>query len=138
MLLVGPMFIELLLNIIINNVDQVMLSRYSDTASGAVGNANQTMFLMIIMFNVIATSTSIVVAQYLGAQKYEIMNTIYTLAMVVNLVVGIVLSSALVLCRNSIMSLLKVPESMRADCGIYIVIVGGGFSSFANSSSQIF
>ncbi len=126
MLLVGPMFIELLLNIIINNVDQVMLSRYSDTASGAVGNANQTMFLMIIMFNVIATSTSIVVAQYLGAQKYEIMNMIYTLAMAVNLVVGIVLSSALVLCRNSIMSLLKVPESMRADCGIYIVIVGGG------------
>lgn len=125
-LLMGPMFIEMLLNIIINNVDQIMLSRYSDTASGAVGNANQMMFLMIIMFNVIATSTSIIVAQYLGAEKYGIMNTIYSLAMIVNLVVGIVLSSALVLFRNPIMSLLNVPDSMRDDCGMYIIIVGGG------------
>lgn len=126
MVLMGPMFIEMLLNIIINNVDQIMLSRYSDTASGAVGNANQVMFLLIIMFNVIATSTSIVVAQYLGAKKYEIMNTIYTLAMTVNLVVGILLSSAIVLFREAIMTLLKVPESMRTDCGTYILIVGGG------------
>lgn len=126
MLLMGPIFVEMLLNIIINNVDQIMLSRYSDTAAGAVGVANQVMFLMIIMFNIIATSTSIVVAQYLGAKRYEKMNTIYSLAMVVNLVVGVVLSAGLALLREPVMTLLKTPDSMRNDCGQYILIVGGG------------
>ncbi len=139
MLLMGPMFIEMLLGIVLNNVDQVMLSRYSDTASGAVGNANQIMFLMIIMFNIIATSTSIVVAQYLGAKKYEAMNTIYTLAMTVNLLLGVVLSAGLVLLRNPIMNLLNVPDSMKKDCGMYILIVGGGlfFQACCNVMNQI-
>lgn len=126
MILMGPMFVEMLLNIIINNVDQIMLSRYSDTATGAVGVANQVMFLMIIMFNIIATSTSIVVAQYLGAKQYSMMNTIYTLAMIVNLGIGVILSVGLVLFRNPVMTMINVPDSMREDCGMYIIIVGGG------------
>ena len=80
MVLAGPMFVELLLNILINNIDTVMLSHYDEIAVGAVGNANQVMFLLIIMFNIIATSTSVVVAQYLGAEKHDKMNMIYTLA----------------------------------------------------------
>ena len=73
----GPMFIELFLNILLNNVDTIMLSHYSENAVGAVGNANQVMFLLIIMFNIIATATSVVVAQYLGAKEYDKMNMIY-------------------------------------------------------------
>ena len=71
MLIAGPMFIELFLNILLNNVDTMMLSHYSENAVGAVGNANQVMFLVIIMFNIIATATSVVVAQYLGAKQYD-------------------------------------------------------------------
>ena len=51
----GPMFLELLLNILLNNMDTLMLSHYSETSVGAVGNANQVMFLVIITFNIIAT-----------------------------------------------------------------------------------
>ena len=36
LLLAGPIFIELLLNILINNVDTVMLSRYDENSVGAV------------------------------------------------------------------------------------------------------
>lgn len=125
MFLAGPMFIEMLLNILINSVDTVMLSGYSENAVGAVQNANQVMFLMIIMFNIIATSTSIVVAQYLGAKKYGKMNTIYTLAMVVNLIMGIVLSAGFVLLKRYIMTMLKVPDVMMEDCMKYITFVGG-------------
>lgn len=123
--LAGPMFMELLLNIFINNIDTLMLSHYSELAVGAVGNANQILFLLIIMFNIIATSTSVIVAQYLGAKQYSKMNMIYTLAMIVNLVFGITLSIALVVFKGSILSLLRVPTEMIADAETYINIVGG-------------
>lgn len=126
MVLAGPMFVELLLNILINNIDTVMLSHYDEIAVGAVGNANQVMFLLIIMFNIIATSTSVVVAQYLGAEKHDKMNMIYTLAMFVNLFFGIFLSGMLVLCAGPLMDLLNVSAEMRPGAITYINIVGGG------------
>ncbi len=125
MFLAGPMFLEMLLNILVNNVDTLMLSHYSEVAVGAVGNANQVMFLLILMFNIIATSTSIVVAQYLGAKKYEMMNTIYTLAFVVNIIFGVAMSAIFVGVKSGVMVLLKVPMEMRADAMTYINIVGG-------------
>ena len=123
--LAGPMFLELLLNIFINNADTLMLSHYSEIAVGAVGNANQIMFLFILMFNIIATATSVVVAQYLGAKKYEKMNTIYTLAMLFNLIIGIILSAAFVTFKEPILNLMQVPAEMIPDAKTYISIVGG-------------
>lgn len=120
-----PMFFELFLNILLNNVDTVMLSHYSDNAVGAVGNANQMMMFIILMFNIIATATSVVVSQYLGAKDYDRMNMIYTLAFVVNMVFGIALSGLLVLGRNLFLNLLHVSPEMRSDATSYIVIVGG-------------
>ena len=46
------------------------------------------MMLFIIMFGVIATATGVVVSQYLGAGKTEEMDKIYSLAVIVNLVLG--------------------------------------------------
>ena len=126
LLLAGPMFLELFLNTMLNNVDTLMLSHYDEYAVGAVGNANTIMFMMNILFNVIATATSVVVAQYLGAKKYDKMNMIYTLAVVVNLVVGIVLSGAFCAANPLIMDFLQVSPEMRPYSMIYIYIVGGG------------
>lgn len=123
--LAGPMFLEMLLNIFINNIDTLMLSHYSENAVGAVGNANQIMFLLIIMFNIIATATSVIVAQYLGAKRFEVMNTIYTLSMIVNFVFGIILSALVVLFKVQILTLLKIPPEMLNDAMRYIDIVGG-------------
>ena len=55
LMLAGPMFGEMFLNILVNNVDTLMLSRHNELAVGAVGNSNQVMFLVILMFNIIAT-----------------------------------------------------------------------------------
>ncbi|MBO4450213.1 MAG: MATE family efflux transporter [Clostridiales bacterium] len=122
----GPMFLELLLNILLNNMDTLMLSHYNEYSVGAVGNANQVMFLFIIMFNIIATAISVVVAQYLGAKKYDEMNKIYTLAFIVNMVFGIVLSAFLVLGKGLITTFLNVSPQMLPDACTYLNIVGGG------------
>ena len=126
MILAGPMFLELFLNVMVNNVDTLMLSHYDEYAVGAVGNANTIMFMMNILFNVIATATSVVVAQYLGAKRYDKMNMIYTLAVIVNLVVGVVLSAVFCAANPLIMRFLQVSDEMRPYSMIYIYIVGGG------------
>ena len=126
LMLAGPMFFELFLNTMLNNVDTLMLSHYDEFAVGAVGNANTIMFMMNILFNVIATATSVVVAQYLGAKHYDKMNMIYTLAVVVNLVIGVVLSFAFCMANPLIMDLLHVSPEMRPYSMTYIYIVGGG------------
>lgn len=139
MLLALPMFLEQLLNICINNVDTLMLGRYSENAAGAVGNANQIMFFMILTFNIIATATSVVVAQYLGAKQHDKMNMIYTLAFIVNLVVGVILSGLLVIIKMPILRLINVSPEMINDAALYINIVGGGlfFQACYNVMLQI-
>ncbi len=126
LILAGPMFLELFLNTMLNNVDTLMLSHYDEYAVGAVGNANTIMFMMNILFNVIATATSVVVAQYLGAKLFEKMNMVYTLAVAVNLVIGIALSGAFCAANPLIMNFLHVSKEMRPYSMIYIYIVGGG------------
>ena len=125
LILAGPMFLELLLNTMLNNVDTIMLSHYDEYAVGAVGNANTIMFMMNIFFNVIATATSVVVAQYLGAKMYEKMNMIYSLAVMVNLAFGAVLSAGFCAANPLIMDFLNVSPEMRPYSMIYIYIVGG-------------
>jgi len=124
-LLAGPIFGELLLNILLSNVDTVMLSHYSENAVGAVGIANQMMFLFIIMFNVIAGATGVVVAQYLGAKKTDNMNQIYTLALTFNLTLGAILSAVVFFFRDGFMTMLKVDDIQVKDATAYMGIVGG-------------
>ena len=126
LLLAGPMFLELLLNTMLNNVDTLMLSHYNEYAVGAVGNANTIMFMMNILFNIIATATSVVVAQHLGAQMYDKMNMIYTLAFMVNLVSGLAISGLFCAANPMIMDFLQVSPEMRPYSMIYLYIVGGG------------
>ena len=45
---------ELLLQLLVGNVDQVMLSQYNTTAVAAVGNANQVITILILTFSVIS------------------------------------------------------------------------------------
>ena len=130
--LAGPMFLELLLGTMLNNVDTIMLSHYDEYAVGAVGNANTIMFMMNILFNVIATATSVVVAQYLGAKWYEKMNMIYTLAIMMNftalfsrLISTCTISAAFCAANPLIMDFLHVSPEMRPYSMIYLYIVGG-------------
>lgn len=123
--LAGPMFLEMFLGILLQNVDTLMLSHYDENAVGAVGNANQIMSLLVMMFGIICAATSVVVTQYLGAKKYDQMNQIYTLVVVVNLVFGLLLSVLLVVVKQPCMRMVGVPLDMMPDTLRYIDLVGG-------------
>lgn len=120
-----PIFVELLLQMLVGNVDQFMLSHFSQNSVGAVGNANQILNLIIITFSVISTAATILISQYLGAQQYEKANEVCTLAILINALAGVGISGLLLLLHRPIFQAMQVPESILAEAGQYLCIVGG-------------
>ena len=62
-----PIFVELLLQLLVGNVDQ-MVSRVSQPSVAAIVNANQIMNLVIIVLSMASTAVTVILSQYLGAQ----------------------------------------------------------------------
>ena len=74
-----PIFIELALQIFVGYIDQFMISRFDETLVGAVTNATQILNLVILVFSVVSTATTILIVQHLGAKEYGKLSEIYTL-----------------------------------------------------------
>lgn len=53
--LTWPIFIELVLQMLVGNADQIMVGWYDPDLVGAIGNANQIVNLLLIVFSVICT-----------------------------------------------------------------------------------
>ena len=64
-----PIAMESFFRILVSSVDTFMLSSYSQEAVAAVGLISQYIFFIHVMFNVICIGTSIVLSQYLGAER---------------------------------------------------------------------
>ena len=117
-----PVFIELLLQMLVGNIDQIMLSQYNETAVAAVGNVNQIMTTLILSFNVICLAATIMLSQYLGARKAKEAEQIYSLAVGLNLVIGLVLTSLLLVGADTLFELMQVPLETRPEAKSYLMI----------------
>ena len=124
--LTWPIFIELMLQLLVNNIDQFMLSRVSDNAVAAVGNVNQIMNVLVITFSVITMATTILVSQYLGAKDYSKVSETYTVSIFTNLIFGLAAGTVLFMSGGTIFKLIKLPTDLLQDANAYMNIVGGG------------
>lgn len=138
--LAWPIFFQSLLGIALGYVDTIMLSNYSETAVGAIGNANSVLGFLALAFTIISSATGIMVSQYLGAGKKDEMNRIYTVALAFNLVLSVVISAVVFLFSAPLLRAMQVPEEMMSDADMYMKIVGGTIFTQAmiNAFSQIF
>jgi Na+-driven multidrug efflux pump len=138
--LAWPIFFQCLLGVALGYVDTIMLSNYSDTAVGAIGNANSIIGFLTLAFNIISSATGIMVSQYLGAEQKDKMNKIYTVAISFNLVLSTVISLVVFLFSKPLLIAMQVPTEMLADANMYMKIVGGTIFTQAliNAFSQIF
>lgn len=121
-----PIFLESLLFSIIGSVDTLMLSRYNDSAVGAVGVVNQMVFLILIAGNIILTGTGILLAQAIGGNKskFHLQKLILT-AIIVNLVLGLIFSLSFVLFSSDVLKIMNLQGQMMVFAKQYLVIVGG-------------
>ena len=117
-----PVFIELLLQMLVGNIDQIMLSHYNETAVAAVGNANQIMNTLILTFTVISLAATILLSQYLGARQLGKVRQIYTLAAGLNLVLSLVITAGLLLGADGLFALMQVPPEAVPEARSYLLI----------------
>lgn len=121
-----PIFVELVLQMLVGNADQMMVSRYSQTAVGAIGNANQMVNLLILFFNVVSMASTILITQYAGAGKSGKVEEIYALSLFVNLISGIAVSAILMFGSRIIYTWMRVPAVLMEETCRYSSIIGAG------------
>lgn len=123
--LTWPIFIEVMLHMLMGNADTLMLSQYSDNSVAAVGVSNQILFLLIVMFGFIATGTTILVAQYLGANNYKDAKEISSVSLSANLLISIIISFIIVIASEEILLLMNLPRELLPEATYYLQLVGG-------------
>src|SRR5574344_1212464 len=120
-----PIFIQALLSMCLGYVDTLMIGKYSDTAVGSIGNANQIIGFLTLAFSIIASATGVIVAQYLGAKLRDALSQISTVSLAFNLVISGIVSIIILFGNHFILNLLNVPKAMMPDARSYMAIVGG-------------
>ncbi|MEI2394897.1 MATE family efflux transporter [Paenibacillus phytohabitans] len=124
--LTWPIFLELFLFMLMGSVDTFMISSVSDDAVSGVGGANQIIAIAILVLSVIGNGAAIVVSQYLGSRQPKEAAKVTGNAITLNLAVGIILSTILLLFGGSLLSALNVTGEILVYAKSYMHIVGGG------------
>ena len=62
-----PIFFESVLRVLMGTVNSMVLSRYTDTAAGAIGTATTIINFMTMLFSMISAGVTVIIIQNLGA-----------------------------------------------------------------------
>lgn len=135
-----PIFVQTLLALCLGYIDTLMISRYSSSAVGGLGNANQILGFLTLAFSVISSATGVIVAQYIGAKIKEKLSEIYTVSVCFNLCLSVAVSGIIFFGCDAIIRLVKVPDGMVPYAKSYMSIVGGFMflQAMIDTFSQIF
>lgn len=131
--LAWPIFIEMFLKYLVGYIGVFVLSKYSDAAVAAVGVCNQLNYLLIILYSVVNSGTSIIIVQYLGAGKKDYVEDIIWISLFVNFIFGVICSIVLVIFCPYILSLMGLKEEILIYGIQYLCITGS--MSFIQSVS---
>lgn len=121
-----PIFCVQLMQILVNNVDQMMVSAYSQEAVAAVGNANQISWLLMMLFTILSTATVILVTQYKGAGRTEEEKVIYPLSLLANIIAGLLVGAVCIFFGREIFRLMNISDPVVCEYAYqYLSITGG-------------
>lgn len=126
-----PIAMEQFFRILVSSIDTMMLSSYSNDAVAAVGLVSQYSFFLTIIFSVIGTGCSIVLAQYLGAQKSnDELNHVAQAGAIMVFFTSILLTALVIFGTGWLLDRYQLEESVRHFAWQYFVIFGGCFCFF--------
>lgn len=132
-----PIFVEILLQILVGNIDQIMISRYSQISVAAIGNGNQIMNTVIIVLNLMSAAVSILISRSLGAKDIHKATLVCNVSVAIMTVMGGLATIAVVVLRNVLFNALSVPAEIMREASVYIAVVGlfiivqGFYANFA-------
>ena len=126
-----PIAMEQFFRILVSSVDTMMLSSYSNEAVAAVGLVAQYAFFLNLIFAVICTGCSIVLAQYLGAEKSKKdLNHIAQACTIMVLAISTLLMLIVFFGTGPLLNCYTLEDSVRDYAWQYFIIYGGVFCFF--------
>lgn len=140
-----PVFIELILGVGINYINQFMFSGVPE-ATNAIGQVNQIVNIFTVSFNVLATSSLILITQLKGSNNEEVVKKIYPLTIFLNLIIGIIVCLILILIAGFIFDWMKVAPNIIPYAKLYLYItapslifysLNQAFSSFLRANKRM-
>lgn len=118
-----PIFVEVLLQLLVGNIDQFMISQYSQTSVAAIVNGNQVMNLLIILLTMISTATTVVLTQYLGAGDKKAASKVVMVSFIIVAVTCIALTAFIIIFEHPILNLMQVESVIYEETYQYLTIV---------------
>ena len=119
-----PIFIDIALVMLLGAVDTVMLSRYSDDAVAAVGLDNQLISFVFLIYQFVSMGAAILCAQYFGAGYRTRFMQIVGIAVIVNTLLGMVVSFSLWMWAEPLLTAFGLRENLLPDGVRYLEITG--------------
>ncbi|MFR7476491.1 MATE family efflux transporter [Frisingicoccus sp.] len=120
-----PIFVELLLQLLVGNIDQIMVSHYSQASVAAIVNGNQIMNIIIITMNMLCMATTVVLTQCLGAEDDYKSNQLCVLSMMVIGTVSLISTFVALFLNRPIFRLMNIDSAILHETCLYLMIVGG-------------
>lgn len=105
--------------------DVFMLSRYADDAVAASGVVNQLVFLVCLVYMITTLGTSVLCAQYLGAKQKKNVSQVIGVSLLLNLIMGIIVSAGLYYFAPQLLHLMGLKEHLFDYALPYMGLVGG-------------
>lgn len=123
--LTNPIFFETLLLMATGAVDVFMLGRYADDAVAASGVVNQLVFLVSLVYMITTLGTSVLCAQYLGAKQHKNVSQVIGLSLLINTLMGILVSAGLYYFATPLLALMGLKENLMQYAIPYMWMIGG-------------
>lgn len=134
--LAWPAFIELTLTQLTSLVDLAMIGKLGPWALSAVGFTTQPKMIAMTVLIAINTGSTAMVARYTGAKEYDKANRIFNQAIVLNLIIGLVISFAGFFCSGAMVRLMgATDEHIISEATKYLQIQMAGLSAIALSTT---
>lgn len=119
-----PMFIANIFQQVYNMVDSIVVGNYvGPDALAAVGTCAGAFNLVLALITGFTSGTSVVIAQYFGAQNHEMVKKTFVSAVVVNMVTGLFLTVIGVLLAKPLLLVLGTPDNIMEDARLYLTIL---------------
>jgi putative MATE family efflux protein len=122
--LVWPILIETFLRMFFGTVDTFMLSGYSDSSVAGVGAANQYISILILLFQMVSGGAGIVISQHLGAKDDKKASHVALIAVLFNLLFGILISVIMFALSGKMLELMSFQPEILKYSKQYLIIVG--------------
>lgn len=120
-----PLFIELFMQIMVGNVNQMMLAPHGTDPAAAVGNALQILNIITIALSAMGTASTVLVTRVLGnASSKRMISEIATVALVVNMALGALMTAVLFAFWPQFFSWLHIDATLWGMGSSFLLIVG--------------